>query len=71
MSGVPFLLLKEDDPVASERPEGYYDQQEQVWKQPDGTIVDYSLTLAGRESTHDTTMTKNGSDTQGDHVDAD
>jgi len=72
MSGTPFLLLGQQSPPSpGQRPEGHYDEEDQVWKQPDGSLIDYSLTLAGRESTHDTTLTKNGADTSGDHVDSD
>ena len=59
----PFIGLKEMPSIGFNTiPEGYYDEEEQVWKSKDGKILDYSLTRAGKETTWEDTPKTKGSD---------
>ena len=52
----PFIGLKEIPSIEFDTlPDGYYDEEEQVWKSKDGKILDYSLTRAGKETTWEST----------------
>lgn len=65
---IPFALINVGKVMDLEKlnpPEGYYDEQDYVWKLNDGSIPDYSCSSAGSETTWDATATSGG-DTQGD-----
>lgn len=68
IEAIPFALLNVKEVMDLDRLkplEGYYDENDEIWKLDDGSIPDYHCTSGGQETTWDATATSGG-DTQGD-----
>ena len=71
-TGIPFLVAGETPNPLSLRaqPEGHYDDERQIWIDPEGQPLAYEMSRGGSESTWNATSTQDA-DSSGDHDDYD